>query len=119
MMALHDNGSKDGPKFLLFILPVLSFIIPRTKAINRIGPHHIDVISFLVGALLGDCHGERLKNGGVRFKFKQSTIHKKYFFFLYDYLYIRGYVNKDQPYFLKDKLGDSYYFNTYSHAGFL
>jgi hypothetical protein len=58
----------------------LAFIIPNIRAIKRIGPHHEDIISVLVGSLLGDGHGERLSNGGVRFTFKQSDVHKDYLF---------------------------------------
>lgn len=45
----------------------LAFILPNYDAAKRIGPHHQDIISILVGLLLGDCHGEREKSGGVRF----------------------------------------------------
>jgi LAGLIDADG DNA endonuclease family len=56
---------------------VLSFIIPNTRAIQRIGPHNKEIISVLVGALLGDAEAERNRNGGVRFRFKQSIVHQK------------------------------------------
>jgi hypothetical protein len=66
---------------IYYIISVnLAFIIPNIRAIKRIGPHNEDIISVLVGSLLGDCHAERLNNGGVRFTFKQSNIHKNYFF---------------------------------------
>jgi hypothetical protein len=57
---------------------VLAIIIPNIRAKKRIGPHNEDIISVLVGSLLGDAHAERLYNGGVRFKFRQSIIHKDY-----------------------------------------
>lgn len=93
------------------------------KATNRIGPHDEDVVSFLVGSLLGDCYGERLMNGGVRFKFKQSIKHKEYLFFLYEALLERGYTNNNLPYLIKQKVGykvhEAYCFNTYSYSSLL
>jgi len=62
---------------------MIKLIALRFKAKNRIGPHNEEIISILVGSLLGDCYGERLLNGGVRFRFKQSVIHKDYLFFFY------------------------------------
>jgi hypothetical protein len=72
---------KQNSNYFCFILSLnLAFIIPNIRAVNRVGPHHEDIISVLVGSLLGDGHGERLSNGGVRFTFKQSDIHKDYLF---------------------------------------
>jgi ubiquinol-cytochrome c reductase cytochrome b subunit len=98
---------------------VLSFIIPNTRSIRRVGPHNIDIISILFGSLLGDLHGERLKSGGVRFRFKQSIKHKDYLFFLYEILLNLGYTNNNLPRLCKDKLGDSYRFDTYSYSNLL
>ena len=58
-------------------------------------------------------------SGGIRFRFKQSIIHKEYLFYLYEYLLKRGYVNNNLPSFQKDKYGLSYRFNTYSYSNFL
>jgi hypothetical protein len=73
--------TKQDYNNIYFIFSVnLAFIIPNIRAIKRIGPHNEDIISVLVGSLLGDGYAERLNNGGVRFTFKQSDIHKDYFF---------------------------------------
>jgi len=50
------------------------------KAKNRIGPHENDVISIIVGSLLGDCYGNKRYIEGTIFIFKQSIIHKEYLF---------------------------------------
>jgi hypothetical protein len=87
LIALHDTvGSLLlGPKLLYnkslsLLKNNLAFILPNYKASFRIGPHNEDVISLLVGSLLGNGHAERLNNGGVRFKFRQKAVHKEYLF---------------------------------------
>lgn len=103
LLALHEHGSILGPK-LLYIQSsimlnkyVLPFIVPNTRATKRIGPHNEEIMSFLVGCILGDAGAERNMNGGVRFIFKQSAIHKEYLYFLHEFLNRRGYCNNDIP----------------------
>ena len=66
---------------------------------KRIGPHNLDVISVLVGCLLGD--GNAVKSNspiqGTKFRFKQSARHKDYLFFLYDFFFTRGYCSDNGP----------------------
>lgn len=45
----------------------LAFILPNFDGAKRIGPHNLDIISGLVGSLLGNGCVEREKSGGVRF----------------------------------------------------
>jgi len=52
----------------------------RVRAANRIGPHNHDVISVIVGSLLGDCYGSRRSVEGTRLVYKQSIVHKDYLF---------------------------------------
>jgi hypothetical protein len=62
------------------------------RTIYRIGPHNLDVISVLVGCLLGDGHAYRSTKNfpGASFRFGQSIRHKDYLFFLYEFFYSRG-----------------------------
>lgn len=57
----------------------------RVRAINRIGPHNHDVISVIVGSLLGDCYASKRSIEGTRLVYKQSIIHKDYLFWLYSF----------------------------------
>lgn len=126
LLALHVDGwVKLGPKFLYMLkLPLnkikLAFILPNFKANKRIGPHNEDILSILVGSLLGDCHAERLSNGGVRFRFKQATIHKEYIFWLHSFLKERGYCSNNLPNFSTQKSEGKefgfYRFDTYSFS---
>jgi LAGLIDADG DNA endonuclease family len=52
----------------------------KVRAGNRIGPHNVDVISVLVGSLLGDGYANSRIIEGTRFCFKQSIVHKDYLF---------------------------------------
>ena len=44
----------------------------RIRANRRIGPHNEDIISMLVGSLLGDGYGEK-RSGGVRIVMQQES----------------------------------------------
>jgi hypothetical protein len=56
------------------------FFHTKVKASRRIGPHNEDVLSVIVGSLLGDCYGNRRSIEGTRFCYRQSIIHKEYLF---------------------------------------
>jgi len=98
----------------------LAFSLPNFKPTSRIGPHNQDVLSVLVGSLLGDGYAERLKNGGVRFRFRQTVKHKEYLFYLYDFFNKRGYCSNNLPVLFKqvdgDKTFESYRFDTYAYS---
>lgn len=55
----------------------------RMKAGSRIGPHNLDVISVIVGSLLGDSYANRRSIEGTRICYRQSSINKEYLFWLY------------------------------------
>ena len=52
----------------------------RVKSTSRIGPHNLDVISVLIGSLLGDAHANKRRLEGTRLCYRQSIIHKDYLF---------------------------------------
>jgi len=67
------------------------------KTSQRIGPHNSDVISVLVGCLLGDAYANQTKVNGTSFRFKQSVRHRDYLFFLYKFFFERGYCTSTGP----------------------
>lgn len=65
------------------------FYANTIRGINRIGPHNIDVISVIVGSLLGDARANKRSGEGVRIHFKQSSRHKEYVLWLYSFFFSR------------------------------
>ena len=100
------------------------FLINRIRAMNRIGPHNEDVLSVVVGSLLGDGHANNRSGEGVRICYRQSIIHKEYLFWLYDFFYSRGYASNLEPRLYtrtiknKEKLYYGYEFNTFTFRSF-
>ena len=62
-----------------------SFFTCKTS-VERIGPHNIDIISMIIGSLLGDGHLEKRKQGvGTRLKFEQSSDNVEYLMWFHSY----------------------------------
>lgn len=68
-----------------------------SRAIKRIGPHDEEVISVLVGSLLGDGYANSRTIEGVRFCYRQSDKHREYLLYLYNFFYNRGYCSNLAP----------------------
>jgi hypothetical protein len=103
-----------------------NFHTSAIKAGKRVGPHDSDVISVIVGSLLGDCYGSKRYVEGTRFVYKQSIIHKEYLYWLYNFFFSRGYCSNLQPRLyirklIKNKEIKEYYgyeFNTFTFRSF-
>ena len=52
----------------------------KIRASSRIGPHNQDVLSVVVGSLLGDAYANARTIEGTRISYRQSEIHKDYLF---------------------------------------
>lgn len=112
---------------VLFSLPLyMSTQINKTKitSLERIGPHNIDILSIIIGSVLGDSHLEKRNRGiGTRIKFEQSNKNVEYLMWFHSYLSTRGYCNMNKP-ILKKRIrqnGEIYFhysFNTYTFASF-
>lgn len=100
----------------------------KVKASNRIGPHNEEVISVLIGSLLGDSYASARTIEGTRFSYKQSQVHKDYLFWLYEFYYKRGYCSNLKPRMytrkLRNKISNEikeyygYEFNTFTFRSF-
>jgi hypothetical protein len=109
-------GSKGGRKY---------YHINNIRAVNRIGPHNEDVLSVIIGSLLGDSYANKRSGEGVRLCYRQSVRHKEYLFWLYTFFYDRGYTSNLMPRqytrTIKSQEGKVYYgyeFNTFTFRSF-
>ena len=58
----------------------LSMFHTRVKSTSRIGPYNQDVISVIIGSLLGYGYANRRRQDGTRLCYRQSITHKDYLF---------------------------------------
>ena len=96
----------------------------RITSLERIGPHNIDIISIIIGSLLGDGHLEKRNRGiGTRIKFEQSNKNVEYLMWFHSYFSTRGYCNINKPELKKRirKNGEIYFhysINTFTFFSF-
>ena len=78
---------------------------------ERVGPHNQDVISVLVGNLLGDGHAEKRKNS-TRFQMRIMSRNAEYVFWLHKFFASKGYSSPKKP-VVKKQIGkkNSIYFS--------
>jgi hypothetical protein len=72
------------------------FHTKRIKSSQRIGPHNLDVISTLVGNLLGDGWGEK-RSGSSRFHLHITSRNVEYLSWLQQFYAERGYCSPEKP----------------------
>lgn len=81
---------------ITILLCSLPFIKPKTKSNRRIGPHNEDVISVIIGSMLGDSYGE--KHGmGTRFILQQEESNMEYLVWFHQFFKDRGYCSETIP----------------------
>ena len=92
------------------------------KAKNRIGPHNIDIVSVIIGSLLGNSQMKRLVEGSM-LVVKETD--KDYAQWLYTFFYSRGYTSNLHPrqYTIsirskEGKVSHGYEFNTFTFRSF-
>jgi ubiquinol-cytochrome c reductase cytochrome b subunit len=88
----------------LYYISNLSFSKPRIKAIHRIGPHNIDVLSVLICGMLGDWWADKLSNQSgvsVRFNIEQALSNTAYIHHLTNLFYNWGYSSYVIPKLIK------------------
>ena len=94
----------------LYSITNLPFNRPRTKAIYRIGPHNIDILSVLICGMLGDWWGDKLvtKSGySIRFNIEQGINNSAYIHHLTHLFYNWGYCSYIIPKLIKKYEGSS------------
>jgi hypothetical protein len=98
--ALHDCSFLNIESNILvynLILPIKSLIpLIKLKSNQRIGPHDFEVLSILIGSLLGDAYAEKHGNG-TRFCFQQEELNSSYLIWFHEFLSKRGYCQKTVP----------------------
>lgn len=94
----------------------------KIRASSRIGPHNQDVLSVIIGSLLGNGYANARTIEGTRISYRQSDVHKEYLFWLYDFFFQRGYCSNLKPRKYTRKLkGKEFYgyeFNTFTFRSF-
>ncbi len=89
---------------------------------KRIGPHNLDVISILVGSILGAGYIEN-RNYSFRVHFHMSSKNAEYLHWLHNFFYLRNYCSGLEPRFNK-QIGKrnvvyfSFKFRTWSYTSF-
>ena len=81
-------------------IALLPFSKARTKAILRVGPHNLDVLSILICGMLGGFWSHSVpsrKGASIRFQLEQSVSNSAYIHSLSLYLYNLGYCSSFVP----------------------
>jgi hypothetical protein len=116
----HKCGLFD---FCILTSTILPFSAPRINSSKRIGPHNFDILSIIIGSLLGDGHMEKYGEGS-RFAFYQSKINGEYLLWLHQIISSLGYAKTELPkmYSRKNSVGEGlvYYFRfrTFTYSSF-
>ena len=98
---LLSSGFFESPKceisnFIFLMSSALPFSTARVNPLKRIGPHNLDILSILIGSLLGDGHMKKSVNGS-RFCFYQAKVNGEYLLWLHKKISNLGYAPKKIP----------------------
>ena len=88
------------PNFLCTEMSTLPFIMPRSRAISRIGPHNNKPLEIIIGGMLGDFWSHKIPGKvlpSVRFSIEQSLTNSGYIFHLWRILGDMGYLGSQEP----------------------
>jgi heme/copper-type cytochrome/quinol oxidase subunit 2 len=124
LAQVRDTGNKfySNKHKKAFSLEFKRTFHTKIRASSRIGPHNQDVISVIIGSLLGDSYANARTIEGTRISYRQSEVHIKYLFWLYEFFFERGYCSNLKPRKytrrLKDKEFYGYEFNTFTFRSF-
>lgn len=106
----------------IFAFSILPFSSPRVLSTKRIGPHNKEVLSIIMGSMLGDGFMER-EGDGSRLAFYQEKSNGEYLLWLHKTLFDLGYCKKDIPQ-IQTRLNSTgnlsyfYRFRTFTYSSF-
>jgi len=112
----------DYNNYYWLSMTLLPFSSPRILSTNRIGPHNFNILSILMGSLLGDGSMEKDGNGS-RFTFYQEKSHGEYLLWLHKTLFELGYCTSNLP-IISSRIGINnniryiYRFRTFTYSSF-
>lgn len=124
--ALKPNSSNFNA-FIPCSAPPLQYVSNRLfysselKSGDRIGPHNWDVISIIIGSLLGHSLLDKRGDFGTRIIFIQSGCTVEYLMWLHKFLATRGYCSLNKPKLIKfitknNKVMFQYRINSYTFS---
>lgn len=96
----------------------------KIYCIKKIGPHNLNILCIIVGALLGNAHAEfRFSSNGTRISFFQEHHNKSYLLWLWNFFKNEGYCSGKKPNIkqrigLKSKKRYVIRFHTYTFSSF-
>lgn len=77
-------------------MSLIPFSTPKVRASKRIGPHNFNILSILIGSMLGDCSAEKHGNG-TRFSLQQEHSNRAYLLWFHNYIAELGYCTTTIP----------------------
>lgn len=90
--------SENISTFIGVLIPFLTKGQIKLNSSHRIGPHNKDILSIIIGSVLGDSHLEKRNNGlGTRIIFEQSNKNVEYLMWFHNYLASKGYCSIQKP----------------------
>lgn len=107
-----------------FLISKRSFFSANLNSVERIGPHSLDVISLIVGSILGYSYLEKSNTRlGTRVIFVQCNSNVEYLMWFHQFLAARGYCNPKKPKLTKviaknNKILYMYRINSYTFSSF-
>jgi hypothetical protein len=106
--------------YIILLNNIFPFSQSRVSSIQRIGPHNYNILSLLIGSLLGDGTMER-DGKGSRFAFYQEKTHGEYLLWLHRIIFQLGYCKKEIPKIQirgEDNIRYVFRFRTFTYSSF-
>jgi len=108
--------------YIILLNNIFPFSHPRIPSLQRIGPHNYNILSLLIGSLLGDGTMEKDGNGS-RFALYQEKTNGEYLLWLHRTIYQLGYCKQEIPKIqirkgIEGKIWYIFRFRTFTYSSF-